>query len=226
MACLELDGRILIIDVGPVLPVRRHARDRPGPAGLRASSASSADRLQAVVLTHGHEDHVGALPYLLRDIGPPTPGLRHGVHAGAAAGQARGARGHGPRRARRRSRRARQATVGPVHDALPPGHALDPRRDGGRDRHPVRHRPAHRRLQDRPDADRRAADRPPRARRGGRARQACICSSRTPRTPRSPGYTVSERTVGPVLRDIVAQAPGAGRRGLLLEPHPPRSSRS
>ena len=67
MACLELDGRILIIDVGLsfpngdmlgidlVLPDFDYIRD-------------NAERVEAVVLTHGHEDHIGALPYLLREL--------------------------------------------------------------------------------------------------------------------------------------------------------------
>src|SRR5262249_60785731 len=72
MAALELDGRLLIIDVGLsfpsadmpgidlVLPDMEYVRDR-------------ADDVAAIVLTHGPEDHVGALPYLLRDLGRPIP---------------------------------------------------------------------------------------------------------------------------------------------------------
>ncbi len=67
MACLELDDRILIVDVGLsfpngdmlgidlVLPNFDYIRD-------------NVDRVEAVVLTHGHEDHIGALPYLLREL--------------------------------------------------------------------------------------------------------------------------------------------------------------
>jgi ribonuclease J len=72
MACLELDGRLLVMDVGLsfpsadmpgidlVLPDMQYVRDR-------------ADDVDAVVLTHGHEDHVGALPYLLKDLGRSVP---------------------------------------------------------------------------------------------------------------------------------------------------------
>jgi ribonuclease J len=67
MACLELDGRILIVDVGLsfpsadmhgidlVLPDFQYVRDR-------------VDQVEAVVLTHGHQDHIGALSYLLSEL--------------------------------------------------------------------------------------------------------------------------------------------------------------
>jgi len=70
MTVVELDGRIVVIDVGLmfptaemlgidlVLPDFSYLRDR-------------ADDIEAIVLTHGHEDHVGALPFVLREIGMP-----------------------------------------------------------------------------------------------------------------------------------------------------------
>ncbi|HEX6581772.1 MAG TPA: ribonuclease J, partial [Actinomycetota bacterium] len=67
MACLELDERILIVDVGLSFP----SGDMPGIDLVLPDFdflRTKADRIQAVVLTHGHEDHIGALPYLLRDV--------------------------------------------------------------------------------------------------------------------------------------------------------------
>jgi len=65
MAVLELDGRLLIIDCGVLFPEDHH----PGVDLILPDFDHIADRMddvEAVVLTHGHEDHIGAVPYLLR----------------------------------------------------------------------------------------------------------------------------------------------------------------
>src|SRR5919202_3016499 len=70
MTVVEHDGRIVLVDAGLmfpttemlgidlVLPDFSYLRDRAGD-------------VEAIVLTHGHEDHVGALPYVLREVGLP-----------------------------------------------------------------------------------------------------------------------------------------------------------
>jgi ribonuclease J len=66
MACVELDGRILIVDVGLSFP----NADMPGIDLVLPDFdyvRNNASRVEAVVLTHGHEDHIGALAYLLRE---------------------------------------------------------------------------------------------------------------------------------------------------------------
>jgi ribonuclease J len=65
MAVLEYDGQLLVIDCGVLFP----EDDHPGVDLILPSFDVIADRMddiQAVVLTHGHEDHIGAVPYLLR----------------------------------------------------------------------------------------------------------------------------------------------------------------
>ncbi|WP_426510690.1 ribonuclease J [Dactylosporangium sp. McL0621] len=64
MTLLEYDGRMLIIDCGVLFP----DVEQPGVDLILPDFSSILDRLdqvQAIVLTHGHEDHIGAVPYLL-----------------------------------------------------------------------------------------------------------------------------------------------------------------
>jgi ribonuclease J len=67
MACLEMDGRILVIDAGLSFPTE----DMPGIDLVLPDFeylSERKDRIEGVVLTHGHEDHVGALPFMLREM--------------------------------------------------------------------------------------------------------------------------------------------------------------
>ena len=66
MAALEMGGRILLLDSGLSFP----EEDMPGVDLVLPDFQYLRDRADAlfgVVLTHGHEDHIGALPYLLRE---------------------------------------------------------------------------------------------------------------------------------------------------------------
>jgi ribonuclease J len=67
MAAIEVDGRLAIVDCRRAVPRRRAPRGRPDPARL-GLAPERVDDIDAVFLTHGHLDHIGALPYLLRDL--------------------------------------------------------------------------------------------------------------------------------------------------------------
>jgi ribonuclease J len=67
MATLEVDGRLAVVDVGVLFPDAEHLGVDlilPDWGWVKAR----ADDVDAVFLTHGHLDHIGALPYLLRDL--------------------------------------------------------------------------------------------------------------------------------------------------------------
>ena len=66
MTIIEHAGQLLVVDCGVLFP----DDDHPGIDLILPDWSHYADRLddvQAIVLTHGHEDHIGAVPYLLRE---------------------------------------------------------------------------------------------------------------------------------------------------------------
>jgi ribonuclease J len=66
MTVLEYNDRLLVVDCGVLFP----EEDQPGVDLILPDFSSIRGRLgdiEAIVLTHAHEDHIGAVPYLLRE---------------------------------------------------------------------------------------------------------------------------------------------------------------
>ncbi|PWK89538.1 RNase J1 [Lentzea atacamensis] len=76
MTVFEHEGKLLVVDCGVLFPEEH----QPGVDVILPDWSCISDRLAdvvAIVLTHGHEDHIGGVPYLLRERpGIPVVGSR------------------------------------------------------------------------------------------------------------------------------------------------------
>ena len=207
MTLYEFDGQRILIDAGLAFPRDEHL----GVDLVLPDFSYLEDRpLLSIVLTHGHEDHVGALPYVLREVEVgEVIGTKltlamvkskldeHGLGATTTLREA-DPDGDGI------ADRPVQARVRP-HGALDPRLRRDRRRDTGRPR------PPHRRLEARPHAGRRAQDRRRQARRARQPRHRPDARRLDERgAPRDDRLRAARR------RGVPAADPGAHRDAILI----------
>ena len=80
MLALEYDGDIVVIDAGVLFP----GEDMPGVDFVIPDVTylvENESKVRAILITHGHEDHIGALPWVLRELDAPVYASRltHGL---------------------------------------------------------------------------------------------------------------------------------------------------
>ena len=75
MTAIETDNEIIVVDAGLSFPTD----ELPGVDVVIPDISyliANKSKVKAIILTHGHEDHIGALPFVLRDLNVPIYGSR------------------------------------------------------------------------------------------------------------------------------------------------------
>ena len=205
MYVFEYGDEIVVIDCGLMFPDEEmFGIDLviPDVTYLKERRAN----VKAFLITHAHEDHVGAPAVRPARSSRACPVYASTLARGLLGNKIKEHKLHNnpllAARARRRGRRSAPFTVMPfrVGHSIPDAMGIALRTPVGDDR-------PHRRLQVRPHPGRRQAVRlrdPGQARRGGR-RSAC-CPTRP--APRTPATRPSERTVGEAFREIMEPLEG------------------
>ena len=69
--CIESDESLIVIDAGVMFPDENH----PGVSFVipdYQKIRSARQKLKALIITHGHEDHIGAIPFLVQNVHVPV----------------------------------------------------------------------------------------------------------------------------------------------------------
>ena len=219
MTVVEYEGRIVVVDAGLRFPTAEQMGIDlvlPDFAYLR----ERVDDIEAIVITHGHEDHLGCLPWLLRELGETSIPVTYGGQLTVAMA-----------RSKLDEHKLREAQL----DVLPTGDVVDAgpfkiemvhlthsipdacgvalttelgtvlfTGDYKFDQTPVGGAPA--------DVSRLAEL--------GREGLLLLCGDST--NADRPGFSTSESVVGPNLERVFQRCAGPDRRHLLRVQHPPR----
>jgi ribonuclease J len=202
-AVLEVGGRLLLIDCGLMFP----DADMPGIDLVLPDFTwlrENGSRIEGAVLTHGHEDHVGALQFLLRDLSFPIFGSELTIGLAAHRIEEAGLAGRTSfitvQDGERRNIGPFDVEFIPVAHSVPCGFALAFRTPQGVILH---------------SGDWKIDLTPVDNRRTDLARIGAIANGEGIRllladstNAEEPGFTASEREVGAVLRDLFRQAEG------------------
>ena len=202
MLALEYDGDIVVIDAGISFP----GEDLPG-INLVIPDISylieNASKVRGIVITHGHEDHTGALPFVLDQLDVPVyaPRLAEGLIAAKLKGYGK-----------LKNAQLEIATPGIPFDvgvftvesfrvchSIPDSTGLIVRYPGGAVIHTGDFKFDHTPVDGRP------ADLSRLAQLGDKGVQLLLSDSTYAELP---GYTPSEQTVGETLRQIMGEAEG------------------
>ena len=73
-AALETDGRVVLLDCGQMFP-----EELPGVDAILPDFSwilERSDKIEGCIITHAHEDHIGGLPHLLKEINIPIYGSK------------------------------------------------------------------------------------------------------------------------------------------------------
>lgn len=200
MTVFELDGKLLIVDVGVLFP----ETEQPGVDLILPDFSPIRDRLDdvvGVVLTHGHEDHIGAVPYLLR-LRRDIPLLGSGLTLALVEAKLQE---HRIKPYTLTVKEGQTERLGPfelefvaVNHSIPDALAVAIRTSAGTVLHTGDFK------MDQLPLDGRLTDLRAFARLGEQGVDLFLCDSTNADVP---GFTALERSIGPVLDDVIARAP-------------------